>query len=109
MYEIIHSRYSIQSPNHYYIYYNLIFISSLHLFFIYIYFFRHNLHHFDQMFIHAREHINAGTFNTYKNHITKQCDLLKELPKYRYKGSMNTPEKTNVHINKKKKVDVNSN
>ncbi|XP_061385725.1 queuine tRNA-ribosyltransferase accessory subunit 2 [Danaus plexippus] len=69
----------------------------------------HNLHHFDQMFIHAREHINAGTFNTYKNHITKQCDMLKELPKYRYKGSTNTPEKTNVHINKKKKVDVNSN
>ncbi|KAI5635727.1 queuine tRNA-ribosyltransferase domain-containing protein [Phthorimaea operculella] len=37
----------------------------------------HNLHHFDQMFHHARLHIKAGTFNVYRKHITDQYNLYK--------------------------------
>lgn len=34
----------------------------------------HNLHHFDQMFIEARRHIAAHTFQVYKKHITQQYE-----------------------------------
>lgn len=37
----------------------------------------HNLHHFDQLFRHARHHIAADTFKKYKNHITKQYEAYK--------------------------------
>uniref|UniRef100_A0A2A4J5J8 Queuine tRNA-ribosyltransferase accessory subunit 2 n=1 Tax=Heliothis virescens TaxID=7102 RepID=A0A2A4J5J8_HELVI len=37
----------------------------------------HNLHHFDQLFCHARQHIAANTFQIYKKHITKQYETLK--------------------------------
>uniref|UniRef100_A0A2H1X3A8 Queuine tRNA-ribosyltransferase accessory subunit 2 n=1 Tax=Spodoptera frugiperda TaxID=7108 RepID=A0A2H1X3A8_SPOFR len=37
----------------------------------------HNLHHFDQLFVHARQHIAANTFQTYKAHITKQYEAYK--------------------------------
>ncbi|KAL0851334.1 hypothetical protein ABMA28_007154 [Loxostege sticticalis] len=35
----------------------------------------HNLHHFDQMFVHARNHIATKTFEVYKNHIIHQYRL----------------------------------
>lgn len=38
----------------------------------------HNLHHFDQMFHHARRHIAASTFDTFRHHITKQYELYKD-------------------------------
>ncbi|KAI8438289.1 hypothetical protein MSG28_010865 [Choristoneura fumiferana] len=38
---------------------------------------RHNLHHFDQMFHHARRHIAANTFAVFRHHITKQYELYK--------------------------------
>ncbi|KAI8438286.1 hypothetical protein MSG28_010865 [Choristoneura fumiferana] len=37
----------------------------------------HNLHHFDQMFYHARRHIAANTFAVFRHHITKQYELYK--------------------------------
>ncbi|RVE42557.1 hypothetical protein evm_012790 [Chilo suppressalis] len=38
----------------------------------------HNLHHFDQMFVHARRHIASGTFEVYKEHIIKQYETYKQ-------------------------------
>ncbi|XP_049880749.1 queuine tRNA-ribosyltransferase accessory subunit 2 [Pectinophora gossypiella] len=37
----------------------------------------HNLHHFDQLFHHCRQHISANTFNVFKQLITHQYDLYK--------------------------------
>ncbi|CAH2239544.1 queuine tRNA-ribosyltransferase accessory subunit 2 [Pararge aegeria] len=50
----------------------------------------HNLHHFDQMFYHARQHIASNTFAVFKQHITKQCEMVKDFPPNRYKGSNGT-------------------
>ncbi|XP_045772286.1 queuine tRNA-ribosyltransferase accessory subunit 2 [Maniola jurtina] len=73
----------------------------------------HNLHHFDQMFYHTRQHIAANTFAVFKQHITKQCEMLKNSAPDRYKGS-NGPnmqtEKLSAQQNKKKRVsEINSN
>ncbi|CAG9796728.1 unnamed protein product [Diatraea saccharalis] len=38
----------------------------------------HNLHHFDQMFVHARRHIASSTFDVYKLHIVKQYERYKQ-------------------------------
>ncbi|KAJ0182641.1 hypothetical protein K1T71_002010 [Dendrolimus kikuchii] len=35
----------------------------------------HNLHHFDQLFYHARMHITATTYRVFKEHITKQYEI----------------------------------
>lgn len=41
----------------------------------------HNLHHFDQFFRHARDHIAANTFQQFKEHITKQYENYKSFHK----------------------------
>ncbi|CAH0592316.1 unnamed protein product [Chrysodeixis includens] len=38
----------------------------------------HNLHHFDQLFRHARQHIAGNTFQVYKKHIIKQYEAFKQ-------------------------------
>lgn len=37
------------------------------------------MHHFDQMFYHARRHVNSNTFVVYKKHIIKQYELYEKL------------------------------
>ncbi|CAH2102735.1 unnamed protein product [Euphydryas editha] len=71
----------------------------------------HNLHHFDQFFRHARQHIASKTFATFKQHITKQCEMLKTFAPDRYKGLNGALEKPTLQKNKKIRVsdNVNSN
>ncbi|XP_059048140.1 queuine tRNA-ribosyltransferase accessory subunit 2 [Achroia grisella] len=56
----------------------------------------HNLHHFDQLFHHARLHIASRTFDAYKRHIIQQYDLYKQ----RLKDT--TTEVIQVNMNNKK-------
>ncbi|XP_034835385.1 queuine tRNA-ribosyltransferase accessory subunit 2 [Maniola hyperantus] len=62
----------------------------------------HNLHHFDQMFYHTRQHIAANTFAVFKQHITKQCEMLKNFPPNRHKAS-NGPNKQTENPNAQQK------
>ena len=54
------------------------------------------------MFFYARQHIAANTFTVYKQHIVKQCEMLKTFSPDRYKGSKETEKPTN----QKKKAKV---
>ncbi|XP_023954027.2 queuine tRNA-ribosyltransferase accessory subunit 2 [Bicyclus anynana] len=63
----------------------------------------HNLHHFDQMFCHARQHIASNTFAVFKQHITKQCEMLKDFAPYRYKAQNGPNVQTEKPSSKKKK------
>ncbi|CAG4965385.1 unnamed protein product [Colias eurytheme] len=42
----------------------------------------HNLHNFDQFFLHARRHIASNTFSCFKKHIIKQCEIIKPFQKF---------------------------
>ncbi|XP_063839132.1 queuine tRNA-ribosyltransferase accessory subunit 2 isoform X1 [Ostrinia nubilalis] len=59
----------------------------------------HNLHHFDQLFVHARRHIAERTYEAYKNHIITQFRLFKEQQTEVKKPEV--PEKEIEHMKKK--------
>ncbi|XP_047545869.1 queuine tRNA-ribosyltransferase accessory subunit 2 [Vanessa atalanta] len=64
----------------------------------------HNLHHFDQMFVYIRKHIASNTFAIFKQHITKQCEMLKTFAPDRYKGLNEAIDKQTFQKNKKIRV-----
>ncbi|XP_041975512.1 queuine tRNA-ribosyltransferase accessory subunit 2 [Aricia agestis] len=58
----------------------------------------HNLYHFDQLFHHARRHIENGTFQDFKNYIIEQCknctaSLYKFKPTHDNKENIRDPKK----------------
>ncbi|XP_075970776.1 queuine tRNA-ribosyltransferase accessory subunit 2 [Anticarsia gemmatalis] len=61
----------------------------------------HNLHHFDQLFKHARHHIAANTFQVYKQHITKQYDAYKTV---HTTNGTKEPSEESIQMAKKLKV-----
>ncbi|KOB75024.1 putative queuine tRNA-ribosyltransferase [Operophtera brumata] len=62
----------------------------------------HNLHHFDQLFHHARLHIAADTFALYKTHITTQFD--RYTPQMNGKAEQTNEIKVKESAVKKKRV-----
>lgn len=68
------------------------------------YHFRHNLHHFDKMFVHAREHIVANTFDVYKTHIIKQYRKYRERQELKNGLKTDLPEIDSQQIIKKIRV-----
>ncbi|XP_013134780.1 PREDICTED: queuine tRNA-ribosyltransferase subunit QTRTD1 homolog [Papilio polytes] len=63
----------------------------------------HNLHHFDQMFYHARRHINSNTFVVYKKHIIKQYELYEKL---QVKSDSIETVNQNPHVKKSRMNEV---
>ncbi|XP_030029451.2 queuine tRNA-ribosyltransferase accessory subunit 2 [Manduca sexta] len=61
----------------------------------------HNIHHYDQLFYHARQHIASNTFSVFKSHITKQYDVAKTP----YMNGKHDSEMTDIeHLKKKVKI-----
>ncbi|XP_045447692.1 queuine tRNA-ribosyltransferase accessory subunit 2 [Melitaea cinxia] len=64
----------------------------------------HNLHHFDQMFYHARQHIASKTFASFKEHVTKQYETFKAFIADRNKGLNASLDNPTLQKNKKIRV-----
>ncbi|KAL4716577.1 hypothetical protein ACJJTC_010241 [Scirpophaga incertulas] len=60
----------------------------------------HNLHHFDQMFVHARNNIASNTFVIYKNHIVNQYMEYKQMQD-KAKENVEKPESESEQAKKK--------